>query len=237
MLDAAGPGFGHAELMAWRKRQRIELVARRMAVAPRQLDLWRQAIDRHLQFGFPGLGRGVIAFCWPIRNEYDPRHLLRRLRDEGACCALPVVVAPRTPLVFRPWRPGVPMAIGALDIPYPSGGDELVPDTVLLPMNGFDRQGFRLGYGGGFFDRTLEQLGRRARRPRVIGVTFEIAAIATIQPQPWDIAVDHVVTERGLYRRDGEAADATLEFLGVPEFQGVELSSPVCYLPADTPVD
>jgi 5-formyltetrahydrofolate cyclo-ligase len=204
-------------------------------VPAQQLDLWRQAIDRHLSFGFPGLGRGVIAFCWPIRNEYDARHLLRRLRDAGASCALPVVVAPRSPLLFRPWHPGVPMAMGALDIPYPSSGEPVLPDTVLLPMNGFDRQGFRLGYGGGFFDRTLQHL--REHRPRVIGVTFEIAAIATIQPQPWDIAVDFVVTERGLYRRDGEAADATLEFLGVPQPLGVELSSPVCYLPAASPVD
>ena len=213
----------HAELMAWRKQLRGELLARRTAVPADQLHAWRIAIDRHLQFGFPGLARGVVAFCWPIRNEYDARHLLRRLRDQGATAVLPVVLAPKAPLVFREWHPGVEMALGKLDIPYPKAGAELLPDTVLLPMNGFDREGYRLGYGGGFFDRTLESL--RARMPLVIGVCFELSAIDTIHPQPWDIPVDYVVTERGVYRRD----EGRLEFLGVPREPRVELSSPVCY--------
>ncbi len=115
------------------------------------------------------------------------------------------------------------MAVGKLDIPYPAAGAELAPATVLLPMNGFDAQGYRLGYGGGFFDRTLASL--RARKPLVIGVAFELAAIDTIHPQPWDIPVDYVVTERGVYRRDADR----LEFLGVPQERRIELSSPVCY--------
>ncbi len=213
----------HAELMAWRKQLRAELLARRQAVPADQLDVWRIAIDRHLQYGFPGLAKGVLAFCWPIRNEYDARHLLRRLRERGATAALPVVVAPKSPLIFREWHPGVELAMGKLDIPYPKSGPGLVPDSVLLPMNGFDAQGYRLGYGGGFFDRTLESL--RASKPAVIGVSFELAAIDTIDPQPWDIPMDYVVTERGVYRRDADR----LEFLGVPREQRTELSSPVCY--------
>jgi hypothetical protein len=100
----------------------------------------------------------------------------------------------------------------------------LLPNAVLLPMNGFDRQGYRLGYGGGFFDRTLAAL--EDRKPAVIGVTFELAAIETIDPQPWDMPVDYVVTERGVYRRN----DGRLEFLGVPRPPAAAaLSSPVCY--------
>jgi len=213
----------HAELMAWRKNLRGELLARRLAVPAERLQAWRLAMDRHLQFGFPGLAKGVVAFCWPIRNEYDARHLVHRLRALGATAALPVVLAPGTPLIFREWHPGVEMALGKLDIPYPTASAELVPDAVLLPMNGFDRQGYRLGYGGGFFDRTLAAL--QQRRPAVIGVSFELAAIETIRPQPWDIPVDYVVTERGVYQRN----DGTLEFLGVPREQRTELSSPVCY--------
>lgn len=214
----------HAELMAWRKALRAELLARRQALPAEPLHAWRLAMDRHLQYGFPGLAKGVVAFCWPIRNEYDARHLMRRLRQQGATAALPVVLAPKTPLIFREWHPGVEMALGKLDIPYPKASAELVPNTVLLPMNGFDAQGYRLGYGGGFFDRTLESL--RARKPLVIGVSFELAAIDTIRPQPWDIPMDYVVTERGVYRRDGDK----LEFLGVPNnAKGSNLSSPVCY--------
>ncbi len=213
----------HAELMAWRKQLRGELLARRQALPAERLHAWRVAMDRHLQYGFPGLARGVVAFCWPIRNEYDARHLLRQLRQQGATAALPVVVAPKAPLIFREWHPGVEMEIGKLDIPYPKAGAELTPDTVLLPMNGFDRQGYRLGYGGGFFDRTLESMG--AHKPLVIGVSFELAAIDTIRPQPWDIPMDYVVTERGVYQHD----EGKLEFLGVPQEPRTELSSPVCY--------
>ena len=211
------------ELTAWRKNLRSELLARRMAVPAERLQVWRIAMDRHLQYGFPGLAKGVVAFCWPIRNEYDARHLVRRLREQGATSALPVVLAPKTPLIFREWHPGVEMALGKLDIPYPKAGPALAPDTVLLPMNGFDREGYRLGYGGGFFDRTLEAL--HERRPAVIGVSFELAAIETIHPQPWDMPVDYVVTERGVYQRN----DGKLEFLGAPREPRIEFSSPVCY--------
>jgi 5,10-methenyltetrahydrofolate synthetase len=214
----------HAELMAWRRNLRRELVARRLAVPAERLQTWRLAIDQNLQFGFPGLARGVVAFCWPIQNEYDARHLVRRLRGEGATTVLPVVLAPKTPLVFREWHPGAEMALGKLDIPYPKTGAALAPDTVLLPVNGFDQRGYRLGYGGGFFDRTLASL--HAPKPTVIGVGFELAAIATIHPQPWDMPMDYVVTERGVYRRD----ERTLEYLGVPgNTRGSSLRSPVCY--------
>jgi 5,10-methenyltetrahydrofolate synthetase len=212
-----------AELTAWRKNLRRKLLARRMAVPAERLQTWRAAMDRHLQYGFPGLAKGVVAFCWPIQNEYDARHLVRRLRVQGATAALPVVLAPKTPLIFREWHPGVEMALGQLGIPYPKAGTELVPDTVLLPMNGFDRQGYRLGYGGGFFDRTLESLSQR--KPLVIGLSFELGAIETIRPQSWDIPMDYVVTERGVYRRDA----GKLEFLGVPRESRIEFSSPVCY--------
>lgn len=205
----------HAELMAWRRALRTALVERRMAAAPSQLVQWRLAIDRHLRRGFPDLSRGVVAFCWPIRQEYDARHLLRELRSAGARCALPFVPGPRQPLQFRPWSPGVPMAAGAMGIPYPLQGPDLVPDTVLLPMNGFDRQGFRLGYGGGFFDRTLQAL--HASPPRVIGVAHELAAVDTIHPQPWDLPMDWVVTERGLYRREGMGLESRLSFVGTAE--------------------
>ena len=214
----------HAELVAWRKNLRRELLARRQALPADRLHAWRLAMDQHLQYGFPGLAKGVVAFCWPIRNEYDARHLMHRLRKQGASTALPVVLAPKTPLIFREWHPGVKMELGKLGIPYPKAGAGLVPDTVLLPMIGFDNEGYRLGYGGGFFDRTLESL--RDSKPLVIGVNFELGAIATIRPQPWDIPMDYVVTERGVYRRDA----GKLEFLGVPSnAKGSSLSSPVCY--------
>lgn len=135
--------------------------------------------------------------------------------------ALPVVVAPRTPLLFREWHPGVELAKGPLDIPYPANSSAVTPSGVLLPMNGWDRQGYRLGYGGGFFDRTLASL---KERPLVIGVTYEMARMQTIHPQPWDVPLDYVVTERGVYRRDA----SELVFLGAPGPTS-DMASPVCY--------
>jgi 5-formyltetrahydrofolate cyclo-ligase len=212
-----------AALKDWRKATRERLIAARMALDPAQLDAWRRRIDAHLELAFPGLARCRLAFCWPIKGEYDARHFARTLRERGALTALPVVVAPRQPLIFRQWHPGVRLARGALDIPYPTDSPQVQPDAVLLPMNGWDAQGYRLGYGAGFFDRTLASL---AKRPAIIGVSYELARLDTIAPQAWDIPMDYVVTERGVYRRDPEG----LAYLGEPQAgEASPLASPVCY--------
>jgi 5,10-methenyltetrahydrofolate synthetase len=212
-----------SDLKAWRKSQRERLVAARKALAPAVVESARRRIDAALLRSFPGLAQSRLAFCWPILNEYDARHVVKTLRERGALTALPVVVAPKQPLAFREWHPGVKLEKGALDIPYPVGSPEVVPSAVLLPMNGWDDGGYRLGYGAGFFDRTLASL---AKKPVVIGVTYEIAHLDTIHPQSWDIPADYVVTERGVYRRD----DARLVFLGEPEPGGSgAVASPVCY--------
>src|SRR5690349_20170938 len=170
------------ELMRWRKAERARLIAAREALTAEQLEAFRQRIDRSLERAFPGLATARLAFCWPIRGEYDARHIARTLRERGAVTAQPVVVAPRQPLAFREWHPGVELAKGPLDIPYPASSREIVPNAVLLPMNGWDEAGFRLGYGGGFFDRTLEAL---KKKPAVIGISYELARMQTIRPQPW----------------------------------------------------
>ena len=189
------------ELKRWRSAERARLVAAREALGPETLESCRLHIDRHLTQGFPELSRGALAFCWPIRGEYDARHLARTLRERGALTALPVVVAKKTPLIFREWHPGVALAEGPLSIPYPVESREVRPDHVLLPMNGWDEAGYRLGYGAGYFDRTLAAL---TKRPKVIGVSYEIARMPTIHPQSWDIPMDWVVTERGVYRRESD---------------------------------
>jgi 5,10-methenyltetrahydrofolate synthetase len=209
-------------LKTWRRAERERLVAARAALAPDLLDAWRRRIDAYLSRSFPGLARCRLAFCWPIKGEYDARHLARTLRERGALTALPVVVAPKTPLIFREWHPGVRLAKGVLDIPYPADSAEVNPEAVLLPMNGWDAKGYRLGYGGGFFDRTLAAL---AKKPLAIGISYELARLETIHPQHWDIPMDYVVTERGVYRRDPEG----LVFLGEPEPGSGTLASPVCY--------
>jgi 5-formyltetrahydrofolate cyclo-ligase len=137
--------------------------------------------------------------------------------------ALPVVVAPKQPLVFREWHPGVALAAGPLGIPFPTDSELVTPTAVLLPVVGWDEAGYRLGYGAGFFDLTLASL---PKRPVVIGVGYELARMPSIHPQSWDVPLDWVVTERGVYRRDPKG----LVFLGVGAAgEPSALTSPVCY--------
>ncbi len=212
-----------APLKDWRKTMREKLIAARIALPAATLEEHRRRIDGYLELSFPGLARCRLAFCWPIKGEYDARHFARTQRERGALTALPVVVAPKTPLIFREWHPGVALAVGALNIPYPVDSPEIQPNAVILPMNGWDAHGYRLGYGAGFFDRTLASLDKR---PITIGVSYEAARLDTIYPQPWDIPMDYVVTERGVYRRDPEG----LAYLGEPQRgEGSKLASPVCY--------
>jgi 5,10-methenyltetrahydrofolate synthetase len=203
----------------WRKSERRRLIAEREAVPPSQRAAWAQHIDAHLQRGFPQLTRACVAFCWPYRGEYDARNLVRQLYQAGARIALPVVVASGSPLLFRQWTPDTPLLSGPLDIPYPGAqSPQLQPSHVLLPVVGIDAAGYRLGYGGGYFDRTLAALaatglatglatdlatpapGKSA--PLVIATGYELCRIPSIDPQLHDIPMDWLVTERGLYRRE-----------------------------------
>jgi 5-formyltetrahydrofolate cyclo-ligase len=212
-----------AGLRAWRKAERERLIAERERLPPATVEHFRERIDGHLERSFPGLAAATIAFCWPVRGEYDARPLAEALRSRGAVTALPVVVAPGQPLAFREWHPGVALAAGPLGIPYPATSDPVVPTVALIPLNGWDEAGHRLGYGGGFFDRTLASL---SRPPVAIGVGYEMARMKTIRPQAWDVPMDWVVTERGVYRRD----PGGLVFLGeAAKGKPSALSSPVCY--------
>jgi len=130
----------------------------------------------------------------------DPRFAIRRWREGGSHAALPVVLARATPLEFREWWAGAPMATGVYDIPYPVDTPVRVPDVVLAPVNGFDAHGYRLCYGGGYFDRTLASY---AQRPLCIGLGFETARMDTIFPRDHDIPFDFMVTEVGSRQRLG----------------------------------
>lgn len=139
----------------------------------------------------------VIAFCWPMKGEFDARPLIVRLIDAGWRAALPVAERNATPLVFRPWTPAVPMATDLFGIPVPDTLETAVPSIVLVPLVAFDDAGYRLGYGGGFFDRTLAGL---RPRPLAVGVGFEVGRVATVHPQTHDIPMDAIVTETGVRR-------------------------------------
>lgn len=118
------------------------------------------------------------------------------LQVHGATLALPEVVNKHEPLRFRKWWQGAPMKIGAYDIPVPDNTDLVTVDALIIPMIGFDKLGFRLGYGSGYFDRTLAAMNPR---PLAIGVAFEILRLEDLHPHTHDIPMDFVVTEADIY--------------------------------------
>ena len=146
---------GWDEIRRWRREQRASLIARRQAIPqaerrrlqPLILDL----VERH----FPELANALLGFYWPFRGEIGPHPLVRRLIERGARAALPVVVEKGQPLEFWAWHPGAPLRRGVWDIPIPTERHAVRPTALLVPLVGFDRQGYRLGYGGGYYDRTL----------------------------------------------------------------------------------
>ncbi|HEY0335902.1 MAG TPA: 5-formyltetrahydrofolate cyclo-ligase [Burkholderiales bacterium] len=189
------------EIKTWRKAQRAQLVARRQAVPADERKSWNDRITEHLISGFDVPTDGVLGFCWPYKGEFDARYAVRRWREHGVVAALPEVVENRAPLRFRKWWPGAPMRAGVYDIPVPDGTEVVIPDVAIVPMNGFDACGYRLGYGGGFFDRTL---AASERRMIAIGVSYEILRVETIYPQAHDIPMDFVVTENSVYAAGGD---------------------------------
>lgn len=179
-------------LARWRNSERERLLDDRLTVDADTRRDWARSIARTLDqlIGDPsGL---AISGYWPFRGEPDLRPWLSSVRSRGGYIGLPVVLEKAAPLEFRLWRHDDQLTRGIWNIPVPTGSEEIVPDIVIAPLVGFDSGGYRLGYGGGFFDRTLAALSRRRQ---VIGVGYAMAAIPTIYPQPYDIPMDLIVTE------------------------------------------
>ncbi len=186
-----------AEVKSWRRSERERLIALRMALPPAERRAMGERIAASLQ-SIVAARPGILGIYWPFRAEFDPRPLVDRLAAAGRQVALPVVIDRKGPLEYRAWAPGEALAAGVWDIPIPEKREVVLPSMVLAPVVGFDRACYRLGYGGGYFDRTL---GAMSPRPLAIGVGFACQAIDTIYPQPFDIAMDMVVTEAGIVRR------------------------------------
>ena len=217
------------DIKAWRKARRAELIARRVAFGADERQRCNERISALLEQVVPVAPGTVIGFCWPFKGEIDARFAVRHWREQGAVAALPEVVEKSGPLQFREWWPGAPMRPGVYDIPVPDSTRVLVPDVAIVPMNGFDAQGYRLGYGGGYFDRTLAALERRVL---AVGVSYEALRLPTIHPQLHDIPMDFIVTESGAYRAGGGTlapldaaqcavhAKSLLESRGLPRWRG-----------------
>jgi 5-formyltetrahydrofolate cyclo-ligase len=138
----------------------------------------------------------VVGGFWPMGSEIDIRPLLEALYTRGNAIALPVTPPRGQPLSFRLWTPGTRMARGPLGTEHPATGATATPDWLIVPLLAFDRSGARLGYGGGYYDRTLALL------PDVvaIGVAYAAQEIAQVPTGPHDVRLQAIATEQGLIR-------------------------------------
>lgn len=182
------------DVTRWRKAERERLIAARLAVTVGERIGHAERLAGELDAVVARVAPSTISLYWPFRGEPYLRPWMQSAHEKGLRIALPVVVGKGQPLEFREWWPGAVLARGIWNIPYPAEGKPIVPDVVIAPLVGFDPADFRLGYGGGYFDRTLA-----AMTPSriAIGVGHPSAALPTIYPQPHDIAMDWILTGDG----------------------------------------
>jgi len=195
-VDAEPASAQWTDIRAWRVRTRARLVKERLS----------QSDALHQQLGHMASARllsnidlsryAILGVYSPMRGEIDIHDVAQRHLAQGGVLALPVVVEKSTPVEFWRWRPGMPMQRGVWNIAIPAHRERVVPDALIVPLLGFDRALYRLGYGGGYYDRTLAQ---SAPRPYCIGLGFQTAILPTIHPQPHDIPMDRIVTEERVY--------------------------------------
>jgi len=186
------------EVKVWRKAKRVELLQARRAIPSAVYHSVSSGIVEEIARSFLSRLKGVTALYFPICGEPDILPLAERLLDAGGTLALPVVIAPGQPLQFREWKPGDAMVRGVYGIEYPAAEKTVYPDALVVPVLGFDAACYRLGYGGGYYDRTL---GALSSRPLTLGAGLELARLPTIYPQPHDVPLDFIVTEAGVTER------------------------------------
>ncbi|MFQ5974423.1 MAG: 5-formyltetrahydrofolate cyclo-ligase [Alphaproteobacteria bacterium] len=190
------PSIGKAkrELRAAARARRAELGAERGATASSAV------VSRFLEteaLAAEVIPDHAVAGYAPINDELDPTPLLRRLGEAGMTTALPVTAGKDRPLVFRRWAPGDRLVTGEFAVPVPDErAPEITPALILVPMLAFDRRGNRLGYGAGYYDRTLRFL-RRAGRLTAVGLAFADQLVDAVPATDDDERLDWIVTEAG----------------------------------------
>ena len=146
----------------------------------------------------------IVAGYWRIKDEMDCQPILIRLMDSLQPVCLPVVLGDDLPLELRLWEQGAPLYEAGFGTLAPSElAPQVEPDVILVPLLGFDKRGTRLGYGGGYYDRTLAKL---SKKPRLIGLAFAAQELDTVPREPHDIPLDAIITENGARTFENAAA-------------------------------
>lgn len=180
------------QVRAWRRDMRHALLQQRTALAPAERRQRAARAREQLLAAVTWPRDAVLAIYWPIRGEIDVLDIARRHIEGGGIAALPVVTRKESAVEFWRWDPLTKMQRGFWNIPVPAEPAPVRPDVLIIPLVGFDAAGYRLGYGGGYYDRTLAQL---VPRPLCIGLGHAEAALTSIHPQAHDIPMDFIVTD------------------------------------------
>src|SRR5690606_31601912 len=169
-----------ADVRKWRKAERERLIHARLAVSADARGTMSARIAEGLDAVVGDVAGKVISLYWPFRGAPALRPWMEKVNARGGQTALPLVVEKGKPLIFRAWKHGDPLEKGVWNIPIPATGAPVLPDIVISPVVGVDTNRYRLGYGGGFYDRTLAAM---PRKPLVIGAGYELQRIPTIYAQ------------------------------------------------------
>ncbi len=183
-----------------KKALRIDLVARRLAMPDRQQRA--NLLQDVLRIWLVGRPDTVIGAYWPIKGEFDPLPALHRWKEDGELIdqpqlrriGLPVVDKVHKTMVFHAWYPGCRMEEDAYGIPKPRDTEVIIPTVLFVACVGYGPGGYRLGYGGGFYDRMLATL---EPRPHTVGLAFTNGFVSDFESQPHDIALDAILNENG----------------------------------------
>jgi 5-formyltetrahydrofolate cyclo-ligase len=178
---------------AARAALRARLLAARDALADR--DQRARVLANRVARWLATMPLARLGFYWPVRGEPDLTPAIERWLAAGSGRQAGLPVTAGEGLEFAPWAPGMTLAPGRFGIPVPPGGERMKPQLLLIPCVGFDGQRYRLGYGGGYYDRTLAAF---AVRPVTVGVAFDCGRVPSIEPQAHDIRLDLLITESGV---------------------------------------
>jgi 5-formyltetrahydrofolate cyclo-ligase len=185
------------QVRAWRVRERARLNKERHDLSSIDRSFLTEAIARKLDVVFERQPCRILGLYWPIKGEFDLRQWAERISArKGWTLALPIIEQEQAPLQYSAWRPGDPMVRGFWNIMVPQRRVAVIPDVVLAPVVGFSGL-YRLGHGGGYFDRTLAAM---QPKPFAIGIGSEACRIEGYIAQAHDVAMDMIVTEAAVHR-------------------------------------
>jgi 5-formyltetrahydrofolate cyclo-ligase len=192
--------LAHPEDPVRRKAELRALLLSRRRAAPDPAAAARAVADRLLA-GLSMPEGALVSGYWPLGSELDPRPCLRRLAARGHRLALPRMQGPGQPLAFHLWREDDPLTAGGFGVMQPDpAAPRVAPDVLLVPLLAFDRRGHRLGYGRGYYDRSLRGLRQAGGARLAIGLAFALQEVDEVPVAPFDEPLDAVITEAALHR-------------------------------------